>query len=70
MGVNFIKIYKIWLFQKVEKSINKIVKFEVPLLSICIVKFEVENFEYLLEKFEKQMVLTCLVICTNVRGKC
>ena len=33
-GVNFINI-KIWLFQKVEKSHNK------------IVKFEVENFKHL-----------------------
>ena len=33
-GVNFIKNIKIWLFQKVEKS------------HIKIVKFEVENFEH------------------------
>ena len=37
-----------FVFSKSGKSHNKIVKFEVALLSICVVKFEVENFEHLL----------------------
>ena len=47
MGVNFIKNYKFWLFQKVEKIQNKIVKFAVENFEHlrCVVKFEVENFE-------------------------
>ena len=47
MGVNFIKIYQNLVISKSGKSHNKSVKFEVALLSNCIIKFEVENFEHL-----------------------
>ena len=40
MGLIFQINIKICLFQKMEK-------FEVEILSICIIKFEVENFELL-----------------------
>ena len=51
MGVNLIKNIEFWLFQKVEKSHNKIVKFAVicssklNILGIGIVKCENDNFE-------------------------
>ena len=46
MGVNFIKINKFWLFQKVVKIHNKSVRFAVENFEhlCCVVKFEVENF--------------------------
>ena len=47
MGVNFIKIYQNLVISKSGKSRNKIVKFEVGILSICVVKFKVDNFEHL-----------------------
>ena len=56
-GVNLIEILHMYIllvvlyqnldFSKSGKSHDKIVKFEVALLSICVVKFEVENFEHL-----------------------
>ena len=46
MGVNFIKNIKFWLLQKVEKSHNK------------IAKFEVENFEHLCINILRRKFLT------------
>ena len=47
MGLILLKIIKFWLFQKVEKIPNKIVKFGVENFEhLCwVVKFEFENFE-------------------------
>ena len=48
MGVNFIKINKNLVVSKIGKKSNtKIVFLEVALLKICVVNFEVENFEHL-----------------------
>ena len=42
-GVNFINEYPNLVISKSGKSHNKIVKNEVEILSVCIVKFAVEN---------------------------
>ena len=49
MGVNFTKK---WLFQKVEKIHRKLLSLKLKILSICLVKLEVENFEHLRQILE------------------
>ena len=47
IGRQFIKKYQNLVISKRGKSHTKIVKLQVALLSICVIKFEVENVEYL-----------------------
>ena len=52
MGVDFIKNIKFWLFQKVEKRHNK------------IVKFEVENFKHLCQAQKMRAFYQQISICS------
>ena len=49
LGVNLKKMLNFGYFKKWEKTHNKILKFELKILSICncTVKFEVKHFEHL-----------------------
>ena len=50
MGVNYINTYQMLVISKSGKSHIKIVKFEVKILNICVLKFKVEKFNVLHKK--------------------
>ena len=70
-GGQYDKKIKFWLFQKVEKSHIKIVKFKVENFEHLrrAVKFEVQNFEHLCQTQNmsafKQQISICSFFCAK-----